>query len=124
MEFFGSIILGGRTTRFTVHEGNDISPRWGSHRIIGDAGTVDAIITIRDDDDIVCGGGDDQVDVNPERSQQAVRVRLDISSKQVVLLDKQMNPMRVVGGVGEPITMTGSHGDELGEITFRFGMTR
>lgn len=72
MDFMGKIKLLGVTVKsFPVMEGNDISPGWEVTTASIPGGKPTPIwIEIWDDDDAVCGGGDDAVIVNPTGSQR------------------------------------------------------
>jgi endonuclease/exonuclease/phosphatase family metal-dependent hydrolase len=125
MDFFGTLELRAAPTvtrRFGVVEGNDINPGWAVEGVVpAGTRTVDAILSIRDDDDALCGGGDDDVDVNPATGSdnRAVRVRIDLATQQVTLMDPTFtNPLLQTGFAGQPLRLQGSNGDETGIIDF------
>lgn len=72
MDFMGKIKMHGLTIKsFPVMEGNDISPGWEVTSISLPGGKPTPIwIEVWDDDDALCGGGDDVVIVNPTGSQR------------------------------------------------------
>jgi hypothetical protein len=42
---------------------------------------------IVDEDDLLCGGGDDEVDVNPDAADRLVRLHIDLATRQLRFLD-------------------------------------
>ncbi len=101
MDFKGSITIYQTKKSFPVMEGNDIRPAWVlSTNCIQKR--INIKIAIWDDDDMICGGGDDAVIVTPTGAQ-TLAISLDpknLGSKTTTLMGKRVS------------------GKEQGEITY------
>jgi len=101
MDFKGKITIYQAKKSFPVMEGNDIRPGWEFSTTLNQKG-INIYIDIWDDDDAICGGGDDAVIVNPSGAQ-AITIRLDpaqLGSRTTTMTGKRVS------------------GKEQGEITF------
>ena len=101
MDFKGKITIYNTVKNFPVMEGNDIRPGW-EFTTTSIQKRINIKIEIWDDDDAICGGGDDAVIVSPTGSQ-SVSVSLnpaDLGTKTTTLVGKKVS------------------GKEQGEITF------
>lgn len=120
-DFYGSaLIRSGSTERasFGVMSGNDIGPNLiVSQEIPPEIGSVYAEINIEDDDDPVCGGTDDHVDIHPFISETKARLKIDLVNQKVYLLRGTSYIIKQLGDIGVPFTIRGDQGDELGQIT-------
>lgn len=68
MDFYGKITIDGKTKSFPVMEGNNIRPNW-QFVTTTDKEIVTPLIQIWDDDDALCGGGDDEVSISGSASR-------------------------------------------------------
>jgi hypothetical protein len=95
MDFMGKIgVYGGTVRRFPVIEGNDIRPGWELTSPSLPVGkSILFWIEIWDDDDALCGGGDDAVIVNPTGSQRLyIRVyTTDSVAKTTTVIGKRVS---------------------------------
>lgn len=128
MDFYGhmSINDGQEVKRsFKVYEANEISPNWQlSKRIKGGVRTARVWIKIRDDDDVACGGGDDDVDINPDRRQKALRLAVNLQNGEIRAYDRDWRRLgKVVGRIGSPVELRGFNGKEVAGITFTVSVT-
>lgn len=120
MDFYGFMKLhDGSSRRFGVREGNDIAPDWRVSQTVG-AGRreIDLQITIADEDDALCGGGDDAVDVNPDAVQTGLKVRIDLLTSEIWLLSRSGRRTERIGFVDQPIEVSGSIGAETARMVF------
>jgi hypothetical protein len=62
MDFYAKINIGGKIKSFPVMEGNNIRPNW-QFVTTTDKEIITSMIEIWDDDDALCGGGDDAVSI-------------------------------------------------------------
>ncbi len=105
--------------KFPVVQGNNIRPNWTL------SGNVPALIdnakvTIRvmDNDDLVCGGDDDVVDVNPDTNRTHLELLVNTVTGQVW----RDSPDHPVGWLGDSFLFAGSHGRENAAILVRLGL--
>lgn len=101
MDFKGKITIYQAKKSFPVMEGNDIRPGWEFTANSTQKG-INIYIEIWDDDDAICGGGDDAVIVSTSGSQ-ALKITLDpknLGTKTTTVFGKKVS------------------GKEQGEITF------
>lgn len=67
MDFYGQMVIDGKTLDLDVMTGNDIRPNWKLTALWNKSEPIEIMIALRDKDDgIRCGGGDDKVDINPQ----------------------------------------------------------
>lgn len=120
MDFYGRIKLGTvEPTRFGIHEGNDIGPDWvASKYIAANTSPINAYIDVRDEDDFFCGGGDDDVDVNPSPEDRRLWLQIDLVANQVNLTTRDGTFIQFLGHVNQPIFVDGTSDDERGRMTF------
>jgi endonuclease/exonuclease/phosphatase family metal-dependent hydrolase len=130
MDFFGHLELRGSIPTvgkdFGVREGNDINPGWSVEATVpAGVRTVDAVIQVKDDDDAVCGGGDDDVDTNPLNgpSNRAVHLRIDLALQTVILMDEGFRTPQQAVGVAGPLELQGTDGAETGIVDFTVAIT-
>ena len=120
MDFYGSMKLTAgafeRHREFGIIEGNRIAPDWMINaELSGATRTAIADIVIKDEDDLICGGGDDTVDVHPDTGIKQLKIYIDFETGKVLL--KRAAGWVEVGDIGSPIWLNGTHGDEIGEVT-------
>jgi hypothetical protein len=72
------------------------------------------------DDDAGCGSGRDTFDVNPLRGQANARLRVQLDTGAVFLLNANDTDAFQLGFVGMPLSLTGdgSDADDRATITF------
>lgn len=111
---------------FGIMEGDDIQPNWSvNSRVESGVNSFDAFINIDEEDDLPCGGGDDDVDINPVFTERDLRLRVYLQSNEIKIIDSAGNPIQapglpeVIGFVGRPITLQGTQDDETAQITFQ-----
>lgn len=81
MDFYAKINIGGKVKSFPVMEGNNLQPNW-QFETTTDKDIVTPFIEIWDDDDALCGGGDDEVSISG--SSNKVRKSLSTAENQSV----------------------------------------
>jgi endonuclease/exonuclease/phosphatase family metal-dependent hydrolase len=111
---------------FGVTEGDDIAPNWSiSSSVAAGVTSFDAFVNIDEEDDFVCGGGDDNVDINPLLDERDLRFRTYLTSNELKLIDAAGNVLQapdlpeVLGFVGRPVTLRGTQDSERAEVTFQ-----
>ncbi len=92
MDFKGNITIYQTKKSFPVLEGNDIRPAWvlSTHCV---QKRIHISIGIWDDDDAICGGGDDAVIVNPSGAQ-TLSIQLDpkdLGTKTTTVIGKKVS---------------------------------
>ncbi|MCX6313205.1 MAG: hypothetical protein NTX08_00560 [Sphingobacteriales bacterium] len=63
MDFYAKVYIGHQLKTFPVREGNDLRGLNWQFSVMVDLDTVNTLIEIWDEDDAICGGGDDEVTV-------------------------------------------------------------
>lgn len=126
MDFYAKLKIGNnRTYKTSIKEGNYIRPNWRNSATI--TGKTRVLVEIWDEDDSFCGGGDDKVDVNPNRDN-FLYLYVDPVSRNIY---RDKNYRVKIGRIGETITMEGntyseSIGSEAnierGKIKFKFDL--
>jgi endonuclease/exonuclease/phosphatase family metal-dependent hydrolase len=126
MDFYGDVSISpgfpdvGSSHR--VQEGNDIHPTAIAQFVNTLATTTrfSAVIWIRDEDDWLCGGPHDVVDVNPRLGLQDLSLAIDTAAGTVDLLDREGRPIQALNPIGLPNILSGTPGDapEAATITF------
>lgn len=126
MDFYAKTKIGNNKTRKTaIKEGNFIKPNWKNTATI--SGKTRVVVEIWDEDDALCGGGDDKVDVNPSKDN-FLYLYVDPVKRKVY---KDKNFRSEVGSIGQLISMEGgtyneSNGSgpnfERGKIKFRIDL--
>lgn len=101
MDFYGNITIDGKTKSFPLMEGNNIRPNW-QFVTTTDKEIVTPLIQILDDDDALCGGGDDEVSI----SGSASRIR-----KSLVTTESQTKDFTSQG-------TSSNNGNEMARISF------
>ena len=108
MDFKGKITILNKSKSFAVMEGNNIRPGWKLEHLFKKF-SKDFLIKIEiwDDDDALCGGGDDVVIVDPEGAQRITLTQSTAASvtKTTTLIGKKIS------------------GKEQAEITFTVTVT-
>jgi len=106
MDFYGRMQVNGKYTEFNnITEGNRIFPQWYI-RTNADKNYNWVFISIYDEDDSLCGGGDDLVDVNPEMDIAELKLRIDTVTRQIYSIQLD-NSAVYIGNVGQLITLHG-----------------
>jgi Trypsin len=80
---------------------------------------VDVELAVRDDDDLVCGGDDDAVDIVPNPAALNLRFQIDLQGHTVRMLD---STLPVLGGLGNWWT-DGRDGRETGKADFEVSVS-
>lgn len=132
MNFYAKTTISrGRTRTTAQKEGNRIRPNWRHSEKVSPSALTSVKVEIMDyDRGIRCGGGDDKVDVNPERNKTALLFYVDPTSK-IIYRDRQKR--KRVGRVGQNMTFEGyttrttgvlEGGDniETGKVTLRIDL--
>jgi len=110
MDFYGSIYINNQYFAFNnILEGNVIYPQWsGIAQINSHHHIYNWInITIRDEDDTLCGGGDDIVDISPANYIATLALRVDSNTGNVWDISDSQNQPIYIGKVGQQITLQG-----------------
>jgi Trypsin len=121
LDMYGSLrFLAGATGSVTIPRVDDADVRRFAPpvaltaRSTPGARYVDAELDVRDDDDFLCGGGDDVVDLVPHPEVQDLRIRIDLQAHTVEMLD---SVYPTIGGVGN-WTTDGRNGNETAQADF------
>lgn len=119
MDFFATVKVVGETTverRMPITEGNDIRPDFAvSAPLAPDATNVRVFITVKDEDDWLCGGGDDVVDVNPSTIVADFEFLADLATW--IIWDEHGSGW--LGDIQSLASLEGRNGRETGIIDFR-----
>jgi hypothetical protein len=112
---------GGGLRTTDVVEGNDIEPGWQQEGSIP-ANRTRAKVYIRviDDDDALCGGGDDVVDVSPEPGRGHLELDVDLITGSIHL--GAPTRWNRIGTLGDQMVLAGANGTENGAIQFTIGV--
>jgi hypothetical protein len=106
MDFYGRMQVNRKFVKFNnIVEGNRIFPQWYI-RTKANKGYNWVYITILDEDDAFCGGGDDLVDVNPEMDIAELKLRIDTKTGKIYNYQLNNSPV-YIGNVGRQITLHG-----------------
>ena len=106
MDFYGRMQVNGKLTKFNnIVEGNRIFPQWNI-RTNANRDYNWVFISILDEDDTFCGGGDDLVDVNPEMDIAELKLRIDTHTGKIYNFQLNNSPV-YIGNVGQQITLHG-----------------
>ena len=97
-----------------VFEGDDITrePRWRAGLNVA-AGVTEGSVhfALFDDDDLVCGGGNDDQDINPFTGDADISLRIDFAADAVFFGGTRL------AGIGEPIFLKGTDSDDRAKAT-------
>ena len=93
-------------------EGDDITPGWGVS-VFTDGGFPGGAVTfdLFDDDDLVCGGGNDTQDINPFSGAFGIVLGLDFGADGIFVGSTRL------ATIGEPIFLAGTDADDRARAT-------
>ncbi len=111
MDFYGTMAVNNQFYAFNnILEGNTIYPYWSGTAGINNSTTNQLNwirIDIFDEDDSLCGGSDDLVDVSPSSYIAELVLRVDTPTMNVWDVSNSGNQPIHVGKVGQQITLHG-----------------
>lgn len=124
----GLVIQNKANKSFSVQEGNNITPNWNMKSVFDiNQDYAMLVLKIWDQDDAICGGKDDIVDVSFGTSQQFLRLWVELKTQRIykVNVKTTANPLvpnyeigNYVGRTGFDFSMRGNNSsDHAAEIT-------
>ena len=96
-----------------VFEGDDLTPDGWSAAINVEAGVTSGSthFALFDDDDFLCGGGNDAQDINPFSGDADITLTLDFASDSILVGGTRL------GAIGEPIVLAGTDSSDRARAT-------